>query len=133
MKEGVSITHFRIPALKELKNSLISSGRYRFVDLNHTFHQFALDELSKELFVFFTPQGLYRYSSASSEYHERIRWIVEGLESIQQIKDDIGIHGKGYEHDNRLKALLEGLQSYNITLRRESGFGTNNQIGSERK
>ena len=96
------------------------------VDLNHAFHQFALDKESQELFVFYTPWGLYKYntlvmgvSSASSECHERIRRIVEGLEGIQQIKDDIVVHGKGEEHDKRLKALLERLQQYNITLRRE--------------
>ena len=96
------------------------------VDLNHAFHQFVLDEESQELFVFYTPWGLYKYntlvmgvSSASSECHERIRRILEGLEGIQQIKDDIVVHGKGEEHNKRLKALLKRLQQYNITLRQE--------------
>ena len=66
-----------------------------------------MDEESQQLFVFYTPWGLYRYntlvmgvSSASSECHERIRLIVEGLEGCQQIKDDIVVHGRVTEHDD---------------------------------
>ena len=94
--------------------------------LNHSFHQFMMDEESQELFVFYTPWGLYKYntlvmgvSSASSECHERIRLVVEGLEGVQQIKDDIVVHGKGEEHDKRLRALMKRLEEYNITLRKE--------------
>ena len=126
MKEAVKTTHFPIPTPQELRHNFAGSDRYSVVDLNHAFHQFVLDEESQELFVFYTPWGLYKYntlvmgvSSASSECHERIRRIVEGLEGIQQIKDDIVVHGKGEEHDKRLKALLERLQQFNITLRRE--------------
>ena len=126
MKDAVKTTHFPIPTPQELRHNFAGSDRYSVVDLNHAFHQFALDKESQELFVFYTPWGLYKYntlvmgvSSASSECHERIRRIVEGLEGIQQIKDDIVVHGKGEEHDKRLKALLERLQQHNITLRRE--------------
>ena len=127
MKDAVKTTHFPIPTPQELRHNFAGSDRYSVVDLNHAFHQFALDKESQELFVFYTPWGLYKYntlvmgvSSASSECHERIRRIVDGLEGIQQIKDDIVVHGKGEEHDKRLKALLERLQQHNITLRRES-------------
>ena len=41
------------------------------------------------------------------------------MEGCQQIKDDIVVHGQGKEHDVRLQALLERLQEYNITLRKE--------------
>ena len=35
--------------------------------------------------------------------------MVEGLEGVQQIKDDIVVHGDVKEHDSRLEALLERL------------------------
>ena len=41
------------------------------------------------------------------------------MEGCQQIKDNIVVHGQGKEHDVRLQALLERLQEYNITLRKE--------------
>ena len=85
-----------------------------------------MDDVSKDLFVFYGPDGLYRFntlcmgvSSASSECHERIGRIVLGLEGVQQIKDDIVGHGKGEEHDRRLEALLARLKEYGITLRKE--------------
>jgi len=44
------------------------------------------------------------------------RRVVEGL-GVQQIKDDVVVHGKGIEHNRRLEALFQRLQEYNITLR----------------
>ena len=38
---------------------------------------------------------------------------------VQQIKDDLVVHGAGKEHDSRLWALLERLAESNITPRRE--------------
>ena len=50
-------------------------------------------------------------SSVSSEYHERIQRMGEGLEGVQHFKDDIIVHGKGQEHDR--------IEDNGITLRRE--------------
>ena len=36
-----------------------------------------------------------------------------------QIKDDVVIHGKGLEHDKRLRSVLETFLNYGLTLRRE--------------
>ena len=51
-------------------------------------------------------------TSASSECHERMRLVVEGLKGVQQIKDDIVMHRAGKEHNSRLVALLERLAEY---------------------
>ena len=78
----------------------------------------------KKLFVFHTP-GLFMYNTlvmgtapASSECHENIRKMLEGIEGVQQIKDDLVVHGHGKEHDVRLEKVLERLQEYGMTLRR---------------
>lgn len=57
--------------------------------------------------------------SASSECHQCIKSIIDGLEEMQQIKDDIVLHEKGTEHDCRLKALFKWFQEYHITLWKE--------------
>ena len=51
--------------------------------------------------------GLYTFNTlvmgtapASSECHERIRIILEGLEGVTQIKDDLVVHGKGQVHND---------------------------------
>ena len=86
----------------------------------HIIHE-TLDEESKKLFVFYTPMGIYMYNTlvmgtapASSECHGNIRLILEGL---QQIKDDLVVHGIGQEHDDRLDAVLQRLQEFGLTLR----------------
>ena len=80
-----------------------------------------MTDRSKDLFKFYSPDGLYRFNtlvqgvaSGSSECHEKLRRILEGLEGVVQIKDDIIVHGKGREHDQ-----LTRLEKFNITLRRE--------------
>ena len=74
---------------------------------------------SQEIFTFHTPWGLHRLNtlvmgthSGSSKLHERIRVIIKGLEGVVQIKDDIVIHGKGKEHNKRLKQFLVRLEKH---------------------
>ena len=80
----------------------------------------------RKLFTFRTPWGLYRYvrlpsgvNCASAECNNNFRGIVEGLEGIVQIQDDVVVCGKGKQHDERLKQLLQRLEEWGITLRRE--------------
>ena len=104
----------------------MGSDRFSIIDMNHAFHQFPLDEESQNLFVFYTPWGLYKFNTlamgihtASSECQEKLRLVLEGLEGIQQIQDDVIVHGQGREHDDRLEKLLARLQQYGFTLRKE--------------
>ena len=76
--------------------------------------------------MFYTPWGLYCFNTlvmgtapASSECHERIRIILEGLEGVIQIKDDLVVHGKGQVHDDRLEKVLQRLMEYGLTLRKD--------------
>ena len=45
--------------------------------------------------------------------------MLDGLEGIVQIKDDVVVHGKGQQHDIRLRLVLERFRKYNVTLRPE--------------
>ena len=126
MKEAVKTSKFPIPTVAELRHEFRGSDRFSVLDMNHAFHQFAMTEESKKLFVFYTPWGLYCYNTlvmgtapASSECHERIRIILEGLEGVTQIKDDLVVHGKGQAHDKRLEKVLKRLMEYGLTLRKE--------------
>jgi transposase InsO family protein len=131
MAEAVKTSHFPIPTPTELRHEFRESDRFSQLDMNHSFHQFEMTDSSKELYKFWTHKGLYRFntlvmgvSSGSSECHEKLRRILEGLEGVVQIKDDLVVHGKGEQHDRRLEALLARLAKYNITLRKEKcAFG----------
>ena len=126
MKKAVRASHFHIPTPQELRHEFLGSDRFSVVDFNHAFHQFPMDDESKDLFVFHTPWGLHRLNtlvmgthSGSSELQERVRVILKGLEGVVQIKDDVVIHGTGQEHDKRLELFLKRIQEHGLTLRKE--------------
>ena len=75
---------------------------------------------------FYTPWGLYCFNTlvmgtapASSELHKRIRTILEGLTGVTQIKDDLEVHGKGKQNDERLGKVLARLMEFGLTLRKD--------------
>ena len=114
------------PTVEEFRYEFRGSDRNSVLDMNHTFHQFELDEESKRVFVFYAPGGLYGFNIlvmgtalASSECHKRIMVIFVSLEGVTQIKDDLVVHGEGQEHDHQLEKVLERLEKYGLTLRRD--------------
>ena len=126
MQGAVKMVHLPIPTVEQLRHQLHGSDRFSVVDMTHSFHQLEIDEESRKLFVFTTPFGLFRFKRlvmgtppASSECHAKFAAALAGLEGIAQIKDDIIIHGRGEEHDKRLRAFFERVSSLNITLREE--------------
>ena len=89
MKKAVKQSHFHIPTPQELRHKFQGSNQFSIVDFNHAFHQFTMDEESRNLFTFHTPWGLHRLNtlvmgthSGSSELHERIRVIIKGLDGV---------------------------------------------------
>ena len=95
-----------MPTSEELRHRFAGSNKFTVIDMNHAYHQFPLDESSKKLFVFYTPWGLHKYNTlamgihtASSECQEKLRVALEGLEGLQQIQDDVVVHGKDEEHN----------------------------------
>ena len=126
MGDTVLQTHFPIPTADQLRHEFAGSDRYSVIDLNHAFHQLELDEESRQLFVFTTPFGLYRFKRlvmgtppASAECHSKLAQVLKGLKGTVQIKDDLVVHGVGKKHDERLEAVLKRCEEYGITLRRE--------------
>ena len=54
--------------------------------------------------------------TASSECQEKLREALQGLEEIQQIKDNVVVHGQGMEHDKRLATILQGMDECRFTF-----------------
>jgi hypothetical protein len=126
MEQAVKMVHFPIPTAEQLRHEFEGSDRYSVIDLNHAFHQFQIDEESSKLFVFTTPYGLFRYRRlpmgtppASAECHTKLKELLKGLKGVVQIKDDVVIHGRGREHDERLGKAMQRLEDAGLTLRRE--------------
>ena len=41
------------------------------------------------------------------------------MEGVQQIKDDVVVHGIGRQHDERLRKALQRFREFNLTLRQD--------------
>ena len=126
LNEYVYQTHTPIPTVEELRHELRDSDTFTTLDMTHSFHQFVLEEKDRKLFTFRAPRGLMRFkrlvmgnNPASSEAHRRVAKVVEGLEGALQIKDDVLLHGRGKEHDERLRKVLKRFQEAGLTLRKE--------------
>ena len=126
MAEAVQTVHFPIPTSEQLRHQFAGSDKFSVCDLNHAFHQFPISEESRNLYKFTTPYGLYRFKRlvmgtppASGECHTKLAQMISGLAGVVQIKDDIVVHGKGHEHDERLEKVFQRLLQYKLTLRPE--------------
>ena len=54
MAEAVKTSQFPIPTLNKLRHNFLGADRFSKLDMTHSFHQFDMDEESKNLFVLYT-------------------------------------------------------------------------------
>ena len=116
-----------VPTTDDIILELNGSQVFSKVDFNKGFHQLELSEESRNMTVFASHVGLYRYkrlnfgvSVAPEIFQNEIRQVLTGLEGTLNISDDIIIHASNREeHDRRLEALLQRLQDKNLTLNRQ--------------
>ena len=131
MNDQLEPTTIPIPTPEQLRHKLEGSDRFTTVDGRDMYYHFQLDPESQDLFKFHGEDGIYRFKvlvmgtpPASGECHNAMAQIIQGLKGIIQIKDDLVVNGKGREHDDHLRALLQRLYEYGIRLRKEKcNFG----------
>ncbi|KAK3097548.1 hypothetical protein FSP39_010680 [Pinctada imbricata] len=118
---------FPIPTIDEVLNDMNGAKYFSKLDLKWGYHQLKLDEESRDITTFITHKGLYRYkrlmfgiSSAPELYQHTIQNILSGIEGVNNISDDIIIHGKtGKEHDDRLHEVMNRLKSRGLTVNKD--------------
>ncbi|XP_053382713.1 uncharacterized protein K02A2.6-like [Mercenaria mercenaria] len=116
-----------VPTVDDIIMELNGSTVFSKVDLYKGFHQLELSEESRNMTVFASHVGLWRYkrlnfgvSVAPEIFQNEIRQVINGLNGVLNISDDIIIHGKTQiHHDSNLEALLQRLQDRNLTLNKE--------------
>ena len=94
------------------------------LDLCLGFHQIELEEGSGDITTFATHDGLFRYkrlsfrvNSASEKYQQIVRQVVSDISGVQNIADDLIVHGKNIEElDRNLHKVLQRLEEKNLTL-----------------
>ncbi|XP_052806647.1 uncharacterized protein K02A2.6-like [Mya arenaria] len=116
-----------VPTTDDIILELNGSKVFSKVDFNKGFHQLELSEESRNMTVFASHVGLYRYkrlnfgvSVAPEIFQNEIRQVLTGLEGTLNISDDIIIHAPNRdEHDRRLVAVLQRMQDKNLTLNKQ--------------
>ena len=113
-----------IPTVDEVLENLNGSAVFSKLDLCLGFHQIELDEDSRDITTFATHDGLFRYNrlsfgvnSAPEKYQQILRQVVSDINGVQNIADDLIVHGKNNaEHDRNLHRVLQRLEEKNLTL-----------------
>ncbi|XP_053403126.1 uncharacterized protein K02A2.6-like [Mercenaria mercenaria] len=90
-----------VPTVDNIVMELNGSTVFSKVDLYKGFHQLELSEESRNMTVFASHVGLWRYkrlnfgvSVAPEIFQNEIRQVINGLNGVLNISDDIIIHGK---------------------------------------
>ena len=124
LNESVMRKAHSIPKVDSTLAQLSGAAVFSKLDANSGFWQIPLSDDSKLLTTFIIPFGRYAFNklpfgiaSAPKVFKKRMNHIIEGLDSVVCMMDDILVFGKDHkEHDNRLRKVLERLESANVTL-----------------
>ena len=112
------------PLIDEVALELNEAKFISKLDLNAAYNQLVLDEESRNITVFATHMGTFRYKrlnfgikSAAEIFQKTIENILHGLKNCRNLSDDIIIYGKTLdEHDVALFAILKRLEEAGLTL-----------------
>ena len=108
-KANAAIICERIPAptVDEVLENLNGSAVFSKLDLCLGFHQIELEEGSRDITTFATHDGLFRYkrlnfgvNSAPEKYQQIVRQVVSDISGVQNIADDLIVHGKNMEEEH---------------------------------
>ena len=115
------------PTIEEVAIRLNGAKVISKLDLNSAYNQLELDPNCRDITVFATHLGLFRYkrlnfgiSSAAEEFQKTIESVVGDIQQNANLSDDIIVFGKDEEdHDRVLHAVLKRLEENGLTLNTE--------------
>ena len=94
--------------VEEVLQELNENAYVSELDFRSEYHQIVLEENSRDITTFVTPQGHFRYkrlffgvSSAPEKFHNIIERVFSGLEGIRNISDNMTVFGKDEEEHDR--------------------------------
>jgi hypothetical protein len=109
--------------MADIVNKFQGAERFTKLDLKEAYHQFVLDEQSRNITTFYGPDGLYLYKrlnygtkSTQDTLQLEMHKMLSGIPSQVNIADDILIGGSVEEHDAALQKVLSALTSNGITV-----------------
>jgi transposase InsO family protein len=121
--KAIQRPYTQIPTMADIVSKFQGAERFTKLDLKEAYHQFVLDEQSRNITTFYGPDGLYRYKrlnygtkSAQDILQLEMHKMLSGIPSQVNIADDILIGGSVEEHDAALQKVLSALTSNGITV-----------------
>ena len=125
--QAIMRRRYPIPTVNKVLHTINGSKVFSKLDLKWGYHQLELSPESRDITTFATPDGLFRYKrllsgvcSASEQYQHETASALAGTESVENILDDIVVHGSDTEtHNRRLHQTIELLQECGLTLNAE--------------
>ena len=125
--QAIMRRRYPIPTVDEVLHTMNGSKVFSKLDLKWGYHQLELSPESREITTFATPDGLFRYKRllsgvcpASEQYQHETASALAGTEGVENILDDIVVHGPNTEtHNRRLHQTIERLQECGLTLNAE--------------
>ncbi len=112
------------PTVDEIALELNDAKFISKLDLNAAYNQLELHPDSRDITVFSTHVGLFRYKrlnfgikSAAEIFQKTIESVVQGISNCRNISDDIIVFGSTQEiHDKTLHEVLQRLEVAKLTL-----------------
>ena len=112
------------PTIEELAIELNGAKVISKLDLRSAYNQLELDPEHRDITVFSTHMGLFRYkrlnfgiSSASEEFQKTIESLISNIPKARNLSDDIIIFGNDVEeHDINLHMVLSRMEEYGLTI-----------------
>ncbi|CAB4017637.1 Hypothetical predicted protein [Paramuricea clavata] len=121
--KAIQRPYTQIPTMADIVNKFQGAERFTKLYLKEAYHQFVLDEQSRNITTFYGPDGLYRYKrlnygtkSAQDILQLEMHKMLSGIPSQVNIADDILIGRSVEEHDAALQKVLSALTSNGITV-----------------
>ena len=115
---------YPLPRIDDIVDSISNSPLLSKVDLLRGYYQIELEEGSRKVAAFITPQGLFEYTvmpfglaNAPHTFQRHLNLVLRGIEGVYVYLDDVVITGKTWkEHLEKLKLVFEAFAKHNITI-----------------
>eukprot|EP00731_Ephydatia_muelleri_P004849 Em0002g1025a len=116
-----------LPKVDETLAQLTGASVFSKLDANSGFWQVPLAKESRPLTTFITPYGRYWFnklpfgiSSAPEHFQRLMNTLLDGCDGVLCHMDDVLVYGSTQqEHDKRLKAVLQRVQTAGVTLNKD--------------
>ncbi|XP_071797127.1 uncharacterized protein [Asterias amurensis] len=125
-----------IPDQEELFTKLATDNYFTKIDLSKGYWQVPIDEFTKPLTSFITPDGLFQFTvmpfglvNAPATFSRIMRKLLQGMNCVVNYIDDILVHTASWEqHVQILTELFRRLRSANLTVRPSKCFIGHEQV-----